>query len=354
MMLQANQIKHTLKFKTPGGTSRGILTTKPSWLIKLYDDDNPKIAGIGECSIIPGLSFDDHPELETQLNTILNKINHNHDIIGEELKQYPSIRFGLETAKLDLKSGGNKIIYQSEFTDGLKGIPINGLIWMGSVDDMKSQIRVKLDQGYKCLKLKIGAININDELDLIKSIRKEFSENLLELRVDANGAFTENNVNQILENLSNHQIHSIEQPIKQGQWHLMSELCRNTPIPIALDEELIGISDFSQMNNLLQTIMPQYIIIKPGLLGGFSISDEWIKLADKYQIGWWITSALESNIGLNAIAQYTYTKHSNLYQGLGTGQLFTNNFSSPLEIRNSSLYYNPDLNWDISFLENVR
>ncbi|MBN2165222.1 MAG: o-succinylbenzoate synthase [Marinilabiliaceae bacterium] len=347
-MLIGEWTKHTFIFKTPGGTSRGVLKTKPSWIIKLYDDNNPTITGYGECSIIPNLSIDDIPDFENQLNNIINTIDFTHKTIPNYL---PAIQFGIQTALLDLKNGGSFKLFNSSFTSGDSGILLNGLIWMGTIEYMKTQIKQKLEQGFRCLKLKIGALNTSDELSLLKKLRDEFSSDILEIRVDANGAFSPKNAPFILNKLHKLKIHSIEQPIKQKQWDEMKTLCHNTPLPIALDEELIGISDESIMSQMILHIKPQFIIIKPGLLGGFNISDKWINIANECHTGWWITSALEGNIGLNAIAQWTATKKTTIPQGLGTGQVFSNNITSPLEIHKSILYYNPLKNWDLSLIK---
>lgn len=340
-MYKAVWIKHILNFKTPGSTSRGILKTKPSWIIKIYNHNNPNIFGLGECSIIPNLSIDDKLDFEKHLTKFLAEADINNPL----LDQFPSIRFALETALIDLKNNGRRLLFDTDFTKSKTGIPINGLIWMGSIDFMKTQIKQKLDAGFNCLKLKIGALNINEELELLRQIRKDFSPETLEIRVDANGAFHPKKALAILNKLNKYKLHSIEQPIKQRQWNEMKELCKLTPIPIALDEELIGIMKENTMDDLLSYINPQYIILKPGLIGGFQISDRWIELADNKNIKWWITSALESNIGLNAIAQWTSSKNTNMPQGLGTGQLFTNNIPSPLEIKKDKLYYSSNKKW---------
>ncbi|MCD4676011.1 MAG: o-succinylbenzoate synthase [Desulfobacula sp.] len=339
-MLRANWKKYILKFKNPAGTSRGVLMDKNSWFIELSDPAHPEIHGIGECGILKGLSFDDTPEFEKKLSEVCKNIDHYIEN-PEELKKYPSIRFVLETALLDLKSGGNRILFPSNFTKGQDTIPVNGLIWMGDFEFMKKQVVQKIREGYNCIKLKIGALNFEKELELIRFIRNNFKQENPVIRVDANGAFEVNEAQEKLERLSEFNIHSIEQPIKAGQWQEMTRLCKNPPIPIALDEELIPVLERSEKENLLKTIKPQFIILKPGLLGGFKSCEEWISLANKYNTGWWITSALESNIGLNAIAQWTYTLNNPMHQGLGTGQLFTNNLESPLFIESGHLRYNP-------------
>ena len=296
-MLRATYTRYILKFKQPAGTSRGILTEKETWFVKVWYSEQPEIYGLGECALFRGLSADDTPNYEKKLAYICQKIN--------------------------------------------------GLIWMGDKDTMRQRIIEKLDAGFHCVKLKIGAIDFEEELDLLRYIRKQFSKEVVELRVDANGAFTPQEAPRKLEELSRYDIHSIEQPIRQGQWEEMAILCRNTPIPIALDEELIGI-EVSDKSKLLDMIRPQYIVIKPSLSGSW----EWIARSQERNIGWWITSALESNIGLNAIAQWTAYLQTflptGMPQGLGTGQLYTNNIPSPLEQTGSTIRYNPQVNWDLS------
>lgn len=349
-MLQATYKKYTLHFKQPSGTSRGILTSKDSWFLFLYDDIEPDIIGIGECGLLKGLSIDDRPDYEIKINEVCNFIQNFQEYLNQGLTEFPSIRFGLEMALIDLEKRGQKILFESSFTQGKDHININGLVWMGEFDFMKQQIRKKIESGYNCIKLKIGAINFNQELELIRSIRKEFSKNDIEIRVDANGAFAPEDALENLRQLAVYDLHSIEQPIKQRQWEKMAALCDRTPIPIALDEELIGIFYLEDRRKLIENIKPQYIILKPSLIGGFKSSEEWIDMAEQNNIGWWVTSALESNIGLNAIAQWTYTLNSSMPQGLGTGQLYTNNFNSPLEIKKGKLYHNPSMNWDLNNL----
>jgi o-succinylbenzoate synthase len=341
-MIVASYKKHTFKFIKPGGTSRGILQEKDSWYIILHEDQNPTIKGIGECSILKGLSIDDRPDFEEKIIEVCNNIQQYLHDYSQRLIEFPAIQFGLETALLDLKNKGIQTIFESHFTKSQYRIPINGLIWMGSREFMLEQIQDKLDKGFTCIKMKIGAIDFDTEISLIEHIRKNYSKDQIEIRVDANGAFHPNEAMEKLNKLSLLDIHSIEQPIKKGQWKEMRELCENSLVPIALDEELIG---EPSPGNMLETIQPQYIILKPGLLGGFSQSMNWINEAEKRNIGWWITSALEGNIGLNAIAQWTATLNPKIPQGLGTGQLFSNNIPSPLEIMNGELLYNSENDW---------
>jgi len=348
-MLKFDIQKHTLKFKFDAGTSRGILKEKDTWFLKVWDDCIPHIVGIGECGPLKGLSLDDVPEFSYQLSVISRQVlvDSRKSSVVSQLDNFPAIRFGIETALLDLKNGGNRIIFQNDFSSGKASIPINGLIWMGSKEFMLQQIEEKLELGYSCLKMKIGAIDFETELEILKSIRNRFSANEITLRLDANGAFSVPDAMRKLNQLAEFHIHSIEQPLSQGQWKEMTDLCAKTPIPIALDEELIGIYG-SQKSELLDVIKPQFIILKPTLLGGFRMCDEWISLAEKKNVDWWITSALESNIGLNAICQYTYEKtqgKSKMPQGLGTGSLYHNNISSPLTISNGQIKYNTQEKW---------
>ncbi len=347
-MIRAYKKHYILNFKTPGGTSRGVLHTKEAFFIILEKDGK---IGIGECALFRGLSVDDVPEYENKLQWVCDNIELGFSFLWKELLTFPSIQLGLEQAFLSLKSKTGFELFPSDFTRSKEGIPINGLIWMGDKDSMKRQIKEKLATGFTTIKLKIGAIDFQAELDLLKNIRKEFSKDEIELRVDANGAFTATNAFEKLEQLAVYQLHSIEQPIKAGQWEEMARLCKKTPLPIALDEELIGIFEKQKKQKLLEYIKPQYIILKPSLIGGFKGSDDWIALAETQGIAWWITSALESNIGLNAIAQYTYYKGVSLPQGLGTGGLFTNNFESPLYVKAGSLHYDNSLFWDIEELK---
>lgn len=351
-MLEAIFKKNTLNFKQPGGTSRGVLNEKDSWFIIVYDTDEPKVKGIGECSIIKYLSIDDRPDFEHKLKQVCEDIVSWQYWLEEGLFDFPAIRFGLETAIRDLYVGGTKLLFPSKFTEGKDTIPINGLVWMGDYFTMRKRIIEKIDSGYSCVKLKIGAINFEDEVKLLKLIRDDFSDKDIELRLDANGAFSVEDVYEKLNRLSDFSIHSIEQPIKPGRWEEMAKICEQSPIPIALDEELIGIFRREDIKRMLDFIVPHYIILKPGLLGGWKQSNMFIEEAENFNVGWWITSALEANIGLNAIAQWTYTLYSNMPQGLGTGQLFSNNIPSPLIIEDAELHYSPLHNWDLTRIVN--
>ena len=340
--MTATYHKHILNFKQPSGTSRGVLKTKETWFIILEHHGK---RGIGECGILRGLSIDDVPEYEAKLKWTCKNINLGLENLLDQLIEFPSIQFGLEIAFKSLESVKEFEIFPSKFTQGKDVIPINGLIWMGTETFMKQQIKEKIEAGFGCIKMKIGAIDFNTEIRLLKSIRKEFSLSDIELRVDANGAFHSTEALEKLKTLSELDLHSIEQPIKQGQWQEMAQLCIETPLPIALDEELIGVFSVTKKQELLQTIKPQFIILKPSFIGGYSGSKEWIDLANNEEIGWWVTSALESNVGLNAIAQWAYTLKNKMPQGLGTGGLFTNNIESPLKVKNGTLQYQINKDW---------
>jgi o-succinylbenzoate synthase len=341
--MRAEFKKYTLKFKQPGGTSRGVLTEKTSYFILIKERE---VTGIGECGILKGLSADDVPEYEEALKWTCINIHIGLVALREELKRFPSIYFGVEQALADFKGHGKKMFYDEDFYHGHQGIPINGLIWMGEEAFMRKQIQSKLKQGFHCLKMKIGAIEWETELAILRSIRKKYNKDEVELRVDANGAFNVDQAKSVLEELADLEVHSIEQPIKKGQWQEMAALCESTPTPIALDEELIGVFEEGKQRELMQTIKPQYIILKPSFIGGWYGSDQWLAHAEALNAGWWITSALESNIGLNAIAQYTASKLNAMPQGLGTGGLYTNNIDSPLEIIKGKLWYNKSKTWE--------
>lgn len=318
---------------------------KETWFIILEKDGR---RGIGECGILRSLSIDDRPDYEEKLKWACENIYLGEEKLWEALIEFPSIQFGLETAFRSLEAHDPYLLFPSNFTKGISSIPINGLVWMGDEAYMKLQIEEKIKQGFNCIKLKIGAIDFSYELGLLHFIRQNFTHEQIEIRVDANGAFSLNDTLYKLNQLFEFKIHSIEQPIKSGQHDSMAELCKATPLPIALDEELIGVFGYKAKEALLQKIMPQYIILKPSLVGGFKGSAEWISLAEKYNIGWWVTSALESNIGLNAIAQWTFLQNNIMPQGLGTGALYTNNFDCPLEVKNGKLCYNPELEWEVN------
>ena len=348
--MKATYHKYMLEFKRPSGTSRGIMTEKETWFIVL--EENGK-KGIGECGILRGLSADDRDDYEEKLKWVCQNIHLGETVLWEKLLEFPSIQFGIEMAFLSLKSENPYLLFPSDFTNNSKSIAINGLVWMGEEAFMKEQIEEKIAQGFTCIKLKIGAIDFEKELQLLHFIRSHFSEKQIEIRVDANGAFSLGEALDKMNQLSGFKLHSIEQPIQKNNTDRMAELCKTTPFPIALDEDLIGVFSLEKKEALLQKIMPQYIILKPSFVGGFRGTQEWISLAEKYNIGWWITSALESNIGLNAIAQWTFLQNSDMPQGLGTGALYTNNFDCPLEVLNGQLWYNNSKNWDASFFINL-
>ncbi|MEZ4936881.1 MAG: o-succinylbenzoate synthase [Crocinitomicaceae bacterium] len=345
-MLKSKLTHYPLKFIRPAGTSRGIMLVKNSWIIALQDKN---LEGFGEFSIIETLSPDWSLEYPKILKQIIQRINAGELIesLIQEYSHYPSIVFGLETALLDLQNGGKRELFNTNFFSGKQRIPINGLIWMNDAGTMLESIKEKLDLGFNCIKLKIGAIDFPRELELLQFIRKTFDSNTIEIRVDANGAFSFDRALEVLRDLAQLEIHSIEQPIRQGQIQEMAKLCSATPTPIALDEELIGIHEYSDKKQLLEQIRPQYIILKPSLHGGLKGSKEWIELAEELHIGWWITSALESNIGLNAIAQFASTFNTKMYQGLGTGSLYHNNISSPLTVEKGHIFYDQDKEWII-------
>lgn len=339
-MFRIQIVPYLLKFRQPAGTSRGVYTSHKVWYVIISLKDDPSKWGMGECAPLPDLSCDASPDYESTLKDVCERIEQTGHFDRESLREYPSILFGLETAFLHLKTGDFKL-WNTSFSRGESGITINGLIWMGKYDMMLRQIEEKMKSGFSCIKLKIGAIQFEEELNLLRHIRNHFSTNEIELRVDANGAFKPEEAPDKLNRLAELDIHSIEQPVRAGQWETMAYLAKNTPLPIALDEELIGINNRIDKSRLLNAIRPQYIILKPSLHGGISGCREWIEEAERLNIGWWITSALESNIGLNAIAQWCATYSNSLPQGLGTGGLYFNNIEMPLSIEGDKLWYNP-------------
>jgi O-succinylbenzoate synthase len=339
--MKANYHQYFLQFKNPSGTSRGVLTHKETWFIVI--EKNGK-KGIGECGLLRELSIDDRPDYEEKLQWVCKNISLGEEILWQNLLEFPSIQFGVEMAFQSLKSENPFLLFPSDFTNGQKSISINGLVWMGDEAFMKQQIDQKLADGFHCLKLKIGAIDFEKELQLLHYIRQNYTPEQIEIRVDANGAFDSETALTKLNQISGFKLHSIEQPIAKKQHDRMAELCKTTPIPIALDEELIGVFTIDEKAALLHKMKPQFIILKPSFLGGFRGTKEWIDLAEKLNIGWWITSALESNVGLNAIAQWTYLQKNLMPQGLGTGSLYTNNFDCPLEVKNGRLHYS-NANW---------
>lgn len=341
---RATYAPYRLIFKSPSGTSRGILTVKDTYFLKIWYAENPDIFGIGECALFKGLSKEDNDTYEEKLKELCRNIG-----IGAEtdLAGYSSIMFGLECAINDLANGGKRIYFPSDFADGNADIVINGLVWMGTHDEMLKRIDEKVALGFNTIKLKVGAIDLESELSLLKHIRNRYSSLDLTVRIDANGGFKPENALETIDKFAKYDVHSLEQPIKQGNWNEMARICRNSSIPIALDEELIGITDIDERIKLVETIKPKYLIIKPSLLGGLASSEMWLRIAASHDIGAWITSALESNIGLNAIAEWTYTLQPRIAQGLGTGGLFTNNIESPLYLESEHLRKNKKINWTL-------
>ncbi len=345
-MYSASYKKHRLEFRFLAGTSRGAMKERDTYFVYLSSSNND-VVGTGEISPLSGLSIDFLPNLESIIAdvckrieniTTKNAINSLQDIFDLIPASLPAVRFGFETAFLDLQNGGKRIIYKNDFSLNQKSIPINGLVWMGDFEFMQSQLEEKLEQGFSCIKLKIGAIDFERECKLLESIRKRFDENKITIRVDANGAFPAKEAIKKLEILSNYAIHSIEQPIAANQWYEMKQLCATTPLPIALDEELIPLVNLEDKKRMLDYIHPQFLIFKPTLLGGLQKTAEWIELCKERNIDWWITSALESNIGLNAISQFVANYNPTLPQGLGTGKLYHNNIDSSLEIKNGEIF----------------
>ena len=334
-------VPYTLKFKNPAGTSRGVYKEHKVWYTLFIDTQNPHHFGIGECAPLPDLSFEYKDDYEKQLLSFCKITEEKQMVDVDILREFPSILFGMETAMRHYEQQSWKL-WESPFSKGNEGITINGLIWMGNYSEMMQRIEVSLSKGFRCIKMKIGSIDFKNELKLLRHIRKHYPKEELELRVDANGAFTTQEAIEKLNLLAELDIHSIEQPIKPGQYNSMSLLCSTTPLAIALDEELIGITNYESKKSLLKKIKPQYIILKPTLHGGISGCIEWISIAEEFNISWWITSALESNIGLNSIAQWCATLKNSLPQGLGTGSLYTNNISLPLQIKGDQLWFTPN------------
>ena len=341
-MFKINIVPYTLKFKNPAGTSRGIYFDHKVWYIIITNSAEPTHYGIGECAPLPDLSCDYNEQYEKQLSAFCKIVEEKQLIDRTLLENYPSILFGLETAIRHYEQRSWQL-WDTPFSRGEEGIKINGLIWMGDFAEMKQRIETALDKGFKCLKLKIGSIDFNREIELLRFIRQQFSPNELELRVDANGGFNFTDALEKIDRFADLAVHSIEQPIKAGQWEKMALLCRKTTTPIALDEDLIGINNFEEKCEILNVIRPQYIILKPSLHGGISGCEEWISIAEELGISYWITSALESNIGLNSISQWCATLNNKLPlpQGLGTGSLYSNNIPIPLEIKGEYLWFNP-------------
>lgn len=345
--MEVDFLKYNLNFKKPGGTSRGVLKVKETYILRVKDG---KRTAYGECNFFRGLSYDDRPGYKDKLADVCNQLRKGDENVLDNLEEWPSIKFGVETVLKDIHNGFQHIIFPDAFGPSGFNVPINGLIWMGEKEDMLLQIRSKLKEGYASIKLKIGAVDFETEMELLKFIRSQVSSDEVEVRVDANGAFSFQEAKEKIKRLSDFQVSYIEQPIKAGQWQEMAALTEDTPVKIALDEELIGITNSDQKENLIKTIKPQLLILKPALCGGFEEADEWKNLVETSGGSWVVTSALESNIGLNAIAQYTAVNRSEYAQGLGTGQLYTNNFPSPYSVNAYGLQYHPFQSWDFNQL----
>ncbi|MDR2130107.1 MAG: o-succinylbenzoate synthase [Odoribacteraceae bacterium] len=346
-MLEAFHAKYLLRFNEPAVTSRGVMTVKECHYVLVRERGVPGRFGIGEVPLFPGLSAEDCPGHDARLDEACARVN---DFRPEAWRAWSSICFGMETALADLRNGGQRLPFPSAFTRGEQAIEINGLVWMGNREQMARRVDEKLAAGFRCLKLKIGGIDFEEERALLREIRARYPAATLQLRLDANGAFSPREAPRKLEQLAAYDIHSIEQPIRQGQWRAMCAVAVASPIPVALDEELIGVTSRDERQALLDTIAPRYIILKPSLAGGFQSCDEWIALAGERAIGWWVTSALESNVGLNAIAQWCAPRVGNLPQGLGTGQLYANNIPSPLLQCGVTLVHDPRGTWHLATL----
>ncbi|HEX2617105.1 MAG TPA: o-succinylbenzoate synthase [Flavobacteriales bacterium] len=349
-MIRARWKELQLTPRFPLGTSKGTITTRTVWYLMAWDADRPHQRGIGEAAFFPGHSKEFPADVRTKLLELCADTTSWTRRLHDDLVDVPSVRFAVEQCLRDLNASGSKVLFPSDFTLGRKGIPINGLVWMGDKATMRERIREQIDGGNRCVKMKIGAIGIDDELELLKAVRQEYSADVLTLRVDANGAFNAANAMDVLQRLADMQVHSIEQPIAPGLYETMAELCERSPVPIALDEDLIGLNTRDTKSDLLVNVRPTYIVIKPSLVGGWSAAEEWIALAKAHGIGWWITSALESSIGLNAIAQWTATLGVDLPQGLGTGRVYADNIPSPLEVEHGALWYRPEGSWDLAKL----
>lgn len=349
-MLKARWIERTLQPRFELGTSKGTIGARTVWYLIAWDDARPELKGIGEAALFPGHSLEFPADVRVKLIELCERTDDWEIRMERDLVDVPCVRFAVEQCLLDLAQSGSKQLFPSEFVLGKRGIPINGLVWMGDKRTMRERIKQQLNTGHTTLKMKIGAIGWDDESDLLREVRSEYGPSDLTIRVDANGAFAQDRVRGVLDQLASLHVHSIEQPIAAGLIEAMAELCADTPVPIALDEELIGHHRPDIKNDLLDHIRPQFIVIKPSLVGGFKATREWIRSATERGIGWWITSALESNIGLNAIAQFTAVMGSELAQGLGTGKVYANNIPSPLVMEKGFLHYRPEGAWDLAEL----
>jgi o-succinylbenzoate synthase len=339
--------KHELKFSFEARTSRGKIDTHIIYIIKAYDQGSPLSIGYGEAAPLKGLSIDAHENFEQQLQGILERLNHHETIEPEELNQFPSIKFALETAILDLKGGAKQQLFHNTFITG-SPIWINGLVWMSDIPNMLEEAQTKVAKGFSCIKFKVGAHDFDSECRMLETFRKNNLPSKVEIRLDANGAFDKEDALSKLKELKRFSIHSIEQPIAVNQTDWLERICKESPIAVALDEELIGKIANLESAKWLKMIKPSYLILKPTLLGGLAAAEEWIQLAEKNNLGWWATSALESNIGLNAIAQWVAQKPLKMPQGLGTGMLYENNFPSPLLVDGEQLFYLANRSWQIT------
>ncbi len=346
-MLKATWKEHSFTPAFPLGTSKGTITTRTVWFLIAWDDQRPDVQGIGEAALFPGHSKEFPADVRTKLIELCARTDDWEQRLRTDLVDVPCVRFAVEQCLRDLAVRGSKVLFPSDFTLGRQGIPINGLVWMGDKATMRTRIRQQLDAGNRCVKMKIGAIGIEDELDLLRAVRQEYAADTLTLRVDANGAFDQRAVWPVLDRLAALQVESIEQPIAPGLYEAMADLCARTPLPIALDEDLIGLNTGDAQNDLLDQVRPQHIVIKPSLVGGWAAAQGWIDRAAERGMGWWVTSALESSIGLNAIAQWAATLPLDRPQGLGTGRVYTDNIASPLRVQNGALHYVPEQAWDL-------
>ena len=350
-MIKARWIERTLQPRFELGTSKGPIHARTVWYLIAWNEEAPELKGIGEAALFPGHSKEFPADVKLKLTELCERTSDWQERLNGDLVDVPSVRFAVEQCLRDLEAGGTKTLFPSDFTLGKQGIPINGLVWMGDKATMKQRIREQIEGGYTTVKMKIGAIGIDDELELLRHVRREYSSEDITLRVDANGAFNVRNAMEILKRLAELDVHSIEQPIPAGLYEIMVELCEDSPLPIALDEDLISLNTADSKKDLLAYLQPQYIVIKPSLVGGWAATQEWIALANERGVGWWITSALESSIGLNAIAQFTATLNVIAAQGLGTGKVYTNNIPSPLLAERGLLRYRPEEAWDLSLIE---
>jgi o-succinylbenzoate synthase len=346
--LLASYKKYALRFKKPAGTSRGYLYRQDNYFIRLARRDNPTCFGLGECGPLAGLSLDDRPDLERRLARICDDINRGRSPDDFDLADFPALAFGLEMARLDLQNGGQRILFETPFSRGEVSLPIHGLIWMAGREGLLKQVHQKVEAGFRCLKLKVGALDFEAECAVLNFIREAYPPDQIEIRLDANGAFKPDEALDKLNRLAQYQLHSIEQPVKPGQWPTLTGLCAKSPIPIALDEELIGLQTAADRQMLLETVKPRYLVLKPTLIGGFAAAECWIKEAEALGMGWWVNSALESNVGLNAIAQWTASLKPTMVQGLGTGGLYTNNIPSPIRLGGAALIHEAGKTWDLS------